>query len=73
MQVGGQLNAPSALLPEKSRGTHWIEVLGVRSVAMVVLEKRKISCPLRDSNTDPTVHTLVAILTTLPRLLIPYR
>lgn len=40
---------------------------------MAAVEKRKISCPLRYSNTDPTARTIVAVLSTLPRLLIPYR
>ena len=50
MEVSGQLHAPAGLSPGKNPGTDSVGS-GVRHRAGVdILEKRKISCPHRDSN-----------------------
>jgi hypothetical protein len=54
MEVSGQIYAPTALTPGKDPGIYWIgDWVGSRT-GLDVLEKRRISCPCRDSNPGPS-------------------
>ena len=50
MEVSGQLHAPAGLPPGKNPGTDSVGSRVSRGTGVDILEKRKISCPHRDSN-----------------------
>jgi hypothetical protein len=59
MEVSGQLHAPTALPPERARGTHWVGGLVGPRAGLDDVEKGKF-LPYRDSTSGPLVVQSVA-------------
>jgi len=57
------------LARERAPGTHWIGSWAASRVNMDIVVKRKepLSCPCYESNLGCPTHSLVTILTELPR------
>jgi hypothetical protein len=71
MEANGEIHAPAALFPKKKPPGPTEEEAGGggTSAGLDAVAKRKNPCNYREYNTSRTVHSLVTILTELPRLL----
>jgi hypothetical protein len=61
MEVNGQFDAPIALPRERAQVTTDLEVQWAPKPVWPVLEKRKISFPQGNSNSEPSSPQLIAI------------